>query len=222
MRASSVRSLPYFSSAWNFASGFWSVTRCEPRTVGERLEHGVVGRAHRGERVARGIAFGLGQREQQVLGGDVVVLEVFGLFAGAVEHLGQRVRHARLRAAGDLGQLGDGGVRAVQQFLHADARAFEHGQHDAFAVFQQRRKQMHGQDFRIAVLSGSGRGGLDRLLRFSGQFFPFECHNSTNLRLTELSEYWMRRYRRRFSVERVKRAQGLRVWVRRATTSLGY
>ena len=28
----SVRSRPYFSSAWNLSSGFWSVTRCGPRT----------------------------------------------------------------------------------------------------------------------------------------------------------------------------------------------
>ena len=32
LRASSVRSFAYFSSDWYFASGFWSVTRCVPRT----------------------------------------------------------------------------------------------------------------------------------------------------------------------------------------------
>ena len=31
-RASSVRSRPYRSSTWYFSSGFWSVTRCRPRT----------------------------------------------------------------------------------------------------------------------------------------------------------------------------------------------
>ena len=31
-RASAVRSRPYFSSAWYLSSGFWSVTRCGPRT----------------------------------------------------------------------------------------------------------------------------------------------------------------------------------------------
>ncbi len=30
--ARAVRSWPYFSSAANFSSGFWSVTRCDPRT----------------------------------------------------------------------------------------------------------------------------------------------------------------------------------------------
>ena len=37
LRASSVRSLPYFSRAWYLASGFWSVTRWEPRTAESAL-----------------------------------------------------------------------------------------------------------------------------------------------------------------------------------------
>ncbi len=32
LRASAVRSRPYFSSAWNCSSGFCDVTRCDPRT----------------------------------------------------------------------------------------------------------------------------------------------------------------------------------------------
>ena len=32
LRAASVRSRAYFFSAWNLSSGFWSVTRDEPRT----------------------------------------------------------------------------------------------------------------------------------------------------------------------------------------------
>ena len=65
-------------------------------------------------------------------------------------------------AARDLGQLRDGGVDAGEQLLHAHARAFQHGKDDALAVLEQRRKQMHRQDFRVAVFGGSGRGGLDR------------------------------------------------------------
>ena len=36
-RATAVRSRPNCSSAWYFSSGFWSVTRCEPRTSATRL-----------------------------------------------------------------------------------------------------------------------------------------------------------------------------------------
>ena len=52
--AASVRSRPNFSSAWYLSSGFWSVTRCEPRTsasasrsaslVGARAAQRVAGR----------------------------------------------------------------------------------------------------------------------------------------------------------------------------------
>src|ERR1035437_6047986 len=52
---------------------------------GESLEHGVVVGAHGGEGVADRIAFGFGEREQEVLGGDVVVLEVLRLFGRAGE-----------------------------------------------------------------------------------------------------------------------------------------
>ncbi len=145
---------------------------------GERLEDGVVGRAHGGEGVAGGVAFGFGEGEEEVLGGDVLVLEDVGLFGGAVEDLLQGGGHAGLGvAAGDLGQLGDGGVRAGEELLHADACAFEHGQDDALAVFQQGGEQVHGQDFRVAVLGGHGGGGLDGLLRLDGEFFPLECHH---------------------------------------------
>ena len=47
LRAASVRSRMYFSSAWNFPSGSRSVTRCAPRTLRERREELVVGDAAR-------------------------------------------------------------------------------------------------------------------------------------------------------------------------------
>ena len=105
-------------------------------------------------------------------------------FCSGRGHGGLRVR------AGDLGQLGDGGVGSGKKLLHTDARAFKHGKNDALAVFQQGGEQVHGQDFGVAVLSGQGCGGLDGLLRFDGEFFPLEWHNSTNLRLKS-TVYWM-------------------------------
>ena len=140
--------------------------------------------------MANGIAFGLGQGEEEMLGGDVVVLEVFGFLAGAVEHFGERVGHAGRVAAVNLGKLGDGRVRASQQLLHAHPDAFEDGQDDAFAVFEQRGEQVHGQHFGVAVFSGGGRSGLHGLLRLDGQFIPLEWHTGTNLRLN-LAVDWM-------------------------------
>ena len=50
---------------------------------GEGLQHASWVAPMRGERVAHRVALGLGEREQQMLGGNVIVLEVFGLFGGA-------------------------------------------------------------------------------------------------------------------------------------------
>ena len=95
-----------------------------------------MGRAHCRQRVADGIALGLGQGQQKMLGGDVIVFEVFGLFGGALQDLCQRIRHTGLSPAGDLGKLRDRGVDAREKLLHPDARAFEDGKGDPFSVFQ--------------------------------------------------------------------------------------
>ena len=147
---------------------------------GERLEDGVVGCAHGGEGVAGRIAFGFGEGEEEVLGGDEVVLEGVSLFAGTVEDLLQGGGHGGLGAgAGDLGKLGDGGVGPGEELLHADARAFEDGEDDSLAVVEEGGEQVHGQDFRVAVLGGEGRGGLNGLLRLDGQLLPLEWHGTS-------------------------------------------
>ena len=80
LRASSVRSRPYFSSDWYVLSGFCEVTRCVAADGRERLEDRVLRGAEllqqaRGRRGAAGLA---GEREQQVLRADVLVLQPLG------------------------------------------------------------------------------------------------------------------------------------------------
>ena len=64
-RAASVRSRPYFSSAWYCSSGFWLVTRWLPRTCCER-----------GQQLLAADAEAVGQGQQQVLGGEVLVVQL--------------------------------------------------------------------------------------------------------------------------------------------------
>ena len=55
-------------------------------------------------------------------------------------------------------------LSAGKELLGGDAGAFEHGQDNAFAVLQQGRKQVQGQDFGVAVFGGLlGGGCLDGL-----------------------------------------------------------
>ena len=91
--AASVRSRPYFSSAWNLSSGFWSVTRCEPRTSASALSSS--SRVAPCERSASPAPPGWAdEREQQVLGRDVLVVELAHLVLGGAQDLDQLARAA--------------------------------------------------------------------------------------------------------------------------------
>ena len=59
---------------------------------------------------------------------------------------------------------------------HMQADALQHGGNDAFAVFHQRRQNVHRLQLRIAVLAGEIVRPLHRLLRLYGQFVPTNCH----------------------------------------------
>jgi len=71
-----------------------------------------------------------------------------------------------------LGSLAMAALAPARSCCTRTPRAFEDGQDDALAVVEQGGEQVHGQDFRVAVLGGQGRGGLNGLLRLDGQLLP--------------------------------------------------
>ena len=98
LRASSVRSRPYFSSAWYLFSGFGSVTRWLPRTLvsASRIRSRVMPTLlQRRRRRGRG-RVSAARPEQQVLGADVVVLHLLGVGRGGVDDHAQARRQVRL------------------------------------------------------------------------------------------------------------------------------
>ena len=104
------------------------------------LQNGVMGGAVARQDFLRGVAFGLRDRQQQVFGRDVLVLEVVGFLEGALEKLigslGDRgLRHA---AARDLGQGFNRPVHLVQHRLRSDTDFFQYRRHNAFFVFEHR------------------------------------------------------------------------------------
>ena len=107
LRASSTRSRPYFSSAWYLSSGFWSVTRCDPRTFCKawRISFSVTPSA---SSRPCALLLTLARADEQVLDRDVLVLHPLGIVLGRVEDPGQ-FRAERRLAPGDLGQ----GVQAL-------------------------------------------------------------------------------------------------------------
>ena len=157
------------------------MTCCEPRTDGQRLQNGVVGRALRGQDLLRRIALQLRHGQQQMLGGDVLVLEIGGFLEGAVQKLvgGLRERRPARPPPETLGRRLDLAVRLAQHGLRTDADLLQHRRDDAFFVLQQRRQQMDRQQLRIAVLGGEFVRALHRFLRFHCEFVPTNCHRNS-------------------------------------------
>ena len=79
LRASSVRSRPYFSSAWYCSSGFWLVTRWLPRTSLQGVQQVLVGDPD-----------AVGQGEQQVLDREVLVAQVCRSWSARLNRLAMR------------------------------------------------------------------------------------------------------------------------------------
>ena len=139
-RATSVRSRPNFSSAWYLLSGSGSVTRAPAAHGVERLQPGSsrsapTSRSTRpaaSSRVAR-------DREQQMLGRDVLVLAVLGLLEGRVERPLQCGRDRRRGCAPpDLGQRAE--QLALDRIDHAIERDADLLQHRDRAALRSARR----------------------------------------------------------------------------------
>ena len=125
-RAASVRSRPNFSSAWNLSSGDWSVTRCEPRTSASACSSALARRADGAQRLAGG-AVVAGDREQQVLDGDVLVLELAHLALGGAQHGHELGGRRRLGLARERGEGVERGVDVGAQHVGRGAELAQDG-----------------------------------------------------------------------------------------------
>ena len=119
----------------------------------------------------------MGNGKQQVLGGDVFILEVVRFFEGTIQNLVQDIGNIRLRRTSrHLGQLFDLAVHLVQHGLRPHADLLENRRHDALAVLEQRRQQMDRHQFGIAVFRRQIAGALYCLLSFDCKLVPTNGH----------------------------------------------
>ncbi len=149
---------------------------------GQGLEDGIVGGALPGQNFLGGIALQVGDGQQQVLGRNILVLEIGGFLESALQQLVGRLGEADLRgsAAGNFRQALDLAVSLAEHSLRTNADFLQHGQNDALFVFEQRRQQVQRQQFRVAVLGGEVVASLHRFLRLHGEFFPTDCHRNSS------------------------------------------
>ena len=131
-----------------------------------------------GENGLRGISLGLCGREQEVLGGNVLVFKIGSFLKSPVNELSERGRHGGLGRAlsRDFGQVVDLAVRLVQNDLRTNAQLLENRRNDAFLILKQGSKQVQGQQLRVAMFGRDVVGALNRFLRFNREFVPANSH----------------------------------------------
>ncbi len=136
-------------------------------------------RARGRQRPVRRVTLQVGRAQQQVLGRNVLVLEVCCLAEGLLQYFVQRLAQGRLlRRTGHARQLFLHLMKLELQPLGGNANLVEHGRNHALAVFDQGQQQMHRLNFRIPQFGGPRLRLGHRLLRLDGQFFPANCHCS--------------------------------------------
>ena len=138
--------------------------------LGDGLEQLVARRPGAAQGVARA-RLGARQREQQVLGGDVLVLELAGGLLGAAEDLHDLAGGADVLGAlaGDSGKAVEGLVDLAADLRRGRAELLQHRHDDAAVLLEEDGEKMFGGDLRVAAVVGEALRGLDGLLRLDGE-----------------------------------------------------
>ena len=148
-------------------SGFWRGDALAAADALQRLQDGLLAGAVALEQ-RLGLAAGLGDAEEQVLGRDVLVAEAAGLGLGALDDgLGARVEAQR--AALDPGALGERRRELAAERGQVDAEPAERLGRDAVVGLDERAEEVLGVEDRALEPVGGGLGGDDGLLGLLGE-----------------------------------------------------
>jgi hypothetical protein len=105
--------------------------------------------------------------QEEVLGGDVFVLEALHLDLGALEDLLEAVGEG-LPASLDPGEALQEGFQLALDLLRCDSQSLEDRHHHAFALLQQDAQQVFGLYHLVGRLLGLVDGALQGFLGFDG------------------------------------------------------
>ena len=166
-RASAVRSRPYFSSAWYVPSGCRRGHALAAANALQRLEDRLPSGGVPLEQLL-GLAAGLGDTEQQVLGRGVLVAEPPCLGLGTLDDaLGAGIE--RQRAALDPGTLGEDRGELAAERGQVDAQPAQRLGGDAVVRLDERAEEVLGVEDRAVQPLGGLLGGDDGLLGLLGE-----------------------------------------------------
>ena len=113
---------------------------------------------------------GLGQREQEVLGGDVLVLQLAGLALGGAQDVEQLARGGGLaRAGGDGGQPVELAADLAADGGGVGADLAQDGVDDPLLLVEQGEQQVLRRRFRVAAVGGEPDRLLQGLLGLDGE-----------------------------------------------------
>ena len=129
----------------------------------ERLEQRLLGRPGGAQRVA-GLGVVPREREQEMLGGDVLVAQLAHLVLSGAQHLHELGRGGRLGGAAERRKIVEGGAHLAAQPLDGDAELAQDAGDDGVALVEQDCEQVLGLHLGMA---GGGRevdGRPERLL----------------------------------------------------------
>jgi len=121
----------------------------------EGAENGVVGGAGAVQELAGGVVAFVGDGQEEVFGGDELILEMGGFVESALEHLveGLREVHAGSHAAAGGRERAQHAPGFGENGVGLDIALFEHGADDSFAVFGEGDQDVQGEQDLAVVLA---------------------------------------------------------------------
>ncbi len=148
----------------------------------EGAEHALVRDAETLQRLT-GVPVVGGHREQQVLGGDVLVAERLRFFLRALEDAAEPRGCADLHVAGHLRLALELGAERAAQLCRLHAERGEDAGHDTALLLQQRRGEMLDVDLAVSVVPRALLRADDGFLRFLGELVRIDHFEFTYLGL---------------------------------------
>ena len=148
----------------------------------ERGEHGVVGDAEAPQEITDA-ARHLGHREEDVLGGEIVVVETAALLVGGLEDPVRVLRQLGLLGGlpVHLGKALQGLLDPVPHRLGRDSDPLEHRQDHALGLTDQRREEVLGGHLAVVLLPRQGLGRLEGFSRLAGESVGIEWHTAISV-----------------------------------------